>query len=69
MSRPATPVDFQRLFAAIPAAIMVLRPDAPHFTIAAASDALLREGIAARARIAARPGSTALAAATTGTPS
>ena len=42
MSRPATPVDFQRLFAAIPAAIMVLRPDAPHFTIAAASDALLR---------------------------
>ena len=42
MSRPDTPIDFQRLFAAIPAAIMVLRSNPPHFTIVAASDALLR---------------------------
>jgi PAS domain S-box-containing protein len=40
--------EFRALFEAAPAAFLVLRPDAPRFTVAAASDEYLRDALLAR---------------------
>jgi hypothetical protein len=61
-ARPAlAPDDLPALFAAAPAALVVLRPDAPAFTIAAATDAYLhathqtRDGLVGRSVFEALP--------------
>ena len=47
--------DFPALFAAAPAALLVLLPDAPAFTIVAATDVYLRATLQTRAALVGRP--------------
>lgn len=54
MEPDASAPDYQRLFEAAPGLYLVLRPDAPVFTIIAASDAYLRATQTARERIVGR---------------
>lgn len=42
MQSKVSHIDFQKLFESTPALFLVLKPDAPHFTILAASDAYLK---------------------------
>jgi signal transduction histidine kinase len=44
----AEPVEFERLFRSAPASILVLAPDAPHFTILAVTDAYLADTMTTR---------------------
>ena len=60
--------DFPALFAAAPAALLVLRPDAPAFTIAAATDAYLRATHQTRDGLVGRPVFEALPDANPGNP-
>ena len=41
MDSPFLPLDFERLFAALPAHFLILKPDSPTFTILTASDGYL----------------------------
>ncbi len=62
------PDDLSALFAAAPAALLVLRPDAPAFTIAAATDAYLRATLQTRDSLVGRPVFDALPDANPGNP-
>ena len=62
------PDDFPALFAAAPAALLVLRPDAPAFTIAAATDAYLHATHQTRGGLVGRPVFEALPDANPGNP-
>ena len=62
------PDDLPALFAAAPAALLVLKPDAPAFTIAAATDAYLRATHQTRDRLVGRPVFEALPDANPGNP-
>ena len=65
------PLDYRALFEALPGLFMVMLPDAPAFTIVAASDAYLvalhksRVGIVGRSLIDVFPGGPTAAQATT----
>jgi signal transduction histidine kinase len=48
LSRRPAPRDFRRLFESLPDPVLIVRADAPRFTIAAASDAYLRSTLTQR---------------------
>src|ERR1700752_3793305 len=49
-----TKIDFEALFEAAPSLFLVLKPDAPHFTILTASDAYLKATMTEREKICGR---------------